>query len=505
MKKYFLFALTAIFAINMIAQDETYPKSIENGWDCMLKGVKRQYVSSKMIKDIVAQESESNKNLSVVVQYWRKKQLVDSEWGYDTIARYEYKDGKKVLEKDELLLSDDYKGFVWNLYWELIETAPNDTLKTFRFNYSSHKYLDYYVKSDTSYTAYAGLPYRINNVENLLQLPVTYRSSDLKVASVDDKGLITVAGKGDCMIKALFAGDEEIDADSAEWKLVVKEGDYYKLDIIAKEMTEKTWTSGAWTYHSKGFDRIQVTEANCNDIYGDGKISFDIATRTLTFNNYQRTYSDEEDSSMGWSEWLGYQSGPLPLNIKIIGECAIRHNSAGFMCGWDMNIIGENGSKLTLEGRFPQLSTENQLRISGCEVHAWASTPHPLMHCEILRVDNNSYFESKFVFDDEMGLSEDAWEYGARAIEGIQEIFLGDNMALYPEDAKVGQWEGEPTIIDAAGHPVLAFEIAPKKGTAIENVEVFSDNNDARKLLHNGQIFILHGDHIYTLSGQKVK
>ena len=500
MKKYLLVALTAIFAINMMAQEEPimYPYGIEQGWDYTIDGVKRSYFTSNMLQQIVAQESQANANLEVVAQRWFSN---GPDYGYDTIAQYKYENYKPILVEDAKLDTGFYKDVLWSINWQLKALSETDTVMYINFDYYNSKYLEYYVKSDTAYTAYAGLPYLLNSVSNPLQLPLSFSSSDLKVASVDNKGLITVAGKGKCTIKALFAGDEEIHADSAEWELVVNEGDYYKMYMLSKEMRDSTWTVGKWTYHSKGFDRIEITEANCNDIYGDGKVSFDIKTRTLTLNNYQRTYTEEEDGSMGWSDWLDYWSGPLPLNIKVIGECEIRHNSAGLFGGWDMNIIGESGSKLTLQGRFPQLSAEHQLTISGCEVHAFASTPHPLMHCEILRVDDNSFFEAKFDIEYEMS-PEEAIMAGAHAISGIEELILGNNMVLRPEGAKVGKWDGEPTIIDAAGNPVLAFEIS-MKGTAIENV--FTDNNDARKVLFNGQVLILREGKAYTVTGLEVK
>lgn len=494
MKKTLLVALTALFAISpMMGQEETYPKGLDSGWDYTYKGVKRQIINTKMLKDIVAMEGLTNDSLSVVARRWYSHGFGEQGWGYDTIARYEYKDHKKVLVIDERLASEEYSEVLWNIRWDLYALSGTDTLKTFEFAYYSSKYLAFYPEVDSSFTAYAGHPYILSDLSNSLQLPVTYSSSNTKVASVNEKGEINVASAGECFIKAVFAGNEDVKADSAQWKLIVKDGDYLDLEILTIPEI----------YHSK---MVRVTKANASDILGDGKLSFDFSTRTLIMNNFQWELTEEEDMSLGWTDFMDYGMNvkcPLPLAIKVVGECYVKNNSAGIFSSHDILIFGEKGSKLTMKGRFPQFSAGRQLMIDGCEVHALATTPHPLTMCETLRVEDNSFFESSINLEG-IGPDEKPWLYGAMAIEGIQELILGENMALYPEGAKVGVYEDRPTIINAAGEPVMSFNINTKKVTGIDQTAQ-EPKTTSQKFIYNGQLFVLRDGKVYTITGQEVR
>lgn len=467
MKKHFLFAFMVLVSVVMMAQNDEYPVT-RYEYSYPLDGVQRSNFSTGMVKRVAALEAAQTPAFTMTVHRWYSSGFGEQGYGYDTIASYIYEKGKAVKVEDARLSDDEYKEFVWSLTKETKFTSAVDSTVAYTFNYSSSNILSYYTQADTSYTAYAGRPYNLQTVENPLQLPLTYTSSDEKVATVDSKGWITVAGKGETMIKASFAGNDEISAKSAEWKLVVKEGDHYTLSILSKERSEHTWGSGGSTYLA--FDMIPVTEANCNDIYGDGSLSFDIATRTLTMNNFQRIFTEDEDISMGWMDWLDYESGPLPLNIRIIGNCAIRHNSAGFFGGWDMNIIGngEQNSRLTMEGRFPQFSVANLLTIDGVQVHALASTPHPLMMCNTLRVENDSYFEAHMDMSDS-GDDFDPVEAGAMVAQ-VENVEMGDHIAMLTKDVHIAMTNNGYAFVDGNGRIALRVEIGPKMENSVENV-----------------------------------
>lgn len=453
MRKTFLFAVTALFAINMMAQETEFPKLLGYEYQYKINGVTRSTVNTDMVKLIVAAEAErQDGNFTAVARRWFSS--VEKS-GYDTLANYEFNKHKAVVFDEKGLESDEYKDVLWTIQITVIANSETDTVKNLLFHYSTNKYLTYYTEADTSYTAYAGRPYRMQQVVNPMYLPLTFTSSDPKVATVDPKsGEITVVAKGETMIQAAFEGNEDIGPKSAEWKLVVKEGDHYVLEIITPYQVEKPWGSSG-TYWA--FDRIKVTEANCNDIYGDGKLSFDIKTRTLKMNNYKREYSDKEDSSMGWTDWLDYESGPLPLNIQIIGTCEILHNSAGFNAGYNMRIFGDgkDKSRLTLLGRFPQLSAENELVIDGVQVHVVTTTPHPLMVCKTLRVEDNSHFDA-FV-DIEVEEGEDPREWGA-SVGLVEEVEFGDNIIMLSKDVHIEDGQ----FIDGEGRIALRVEIGPK-------------------------------------------
>lgn len=501
MKKTFLL-LFALVSLSMMAQD-TYPKFIDSGNGYTLDGIERSRVNTLMAKQIIGLESAAYAGkLEVIAYRWYSNGWDGNPngYGYDTIARMSFQNHVLISADSSRLSSDDYKNAIWSIDWRINEVAAGDTVKILTFfYYNTTSLLSFLTQVDTSYTAYAGRPYRMHEVDNVLMVPVTYSSSNTAVASVNaQNGRITVAGKGETTITASFAGDPtyELDPCSASWKLVVKEGDHYDLRIISKERTEHI---SGWGGTYLAFDMIEVTEANCNDIYGDGKLSFNIATRTLTLNNYQRTYTQEEDDGMGWTDWLDYESGPLPLNVKVVGDCAIRHNSAGFYGSWDMNIIGDNmqNNSLTLEGRFPQLRADNQLTIDGVSVHAIASTPHPLIMCDILRVEDNSYLEA--YIDIQVGEGEDPRDWGAM-VGMFGELQLGDHTAILTQGVHLE----DGTFIDADGTPALRVEIGPKVDDGIEEIESSNDSK-SRKVYRNGILLIEKNGKTYTALGMEVK
>ena len=456
-----LFAFVAMVTIPAVAQTEVEYPITKYQYYYVLNGTAHTNFTSKMVQKVVALESQKTPDFTATIQHWYSSGFGAEGYGYDTIATYEYKNYKPVSVSDSRLLDDENKDLLWSLMKVTEFTSATDSVVTMTFNYSSSTILGFYTESDTSYTAYAGRPYRMHEANNPLQLPLTYSSSDEKVATVNAKnGDIMVVGKGETMIKASYAGDEDIPALNAEWKLVVKEGDYFSLGVLALEPTTQTWTSGNWTYTSTGFDMIPVTEANAADIYGDGTLSFDIKTRTLTMNKHQREFTEEENGYMGRQDWLSYSSGPLPLTIKVIGNSYVKNNSAGIGVEYDLIITGDKDSRLTLNGRFPQLRAGNDITIDGCQVHATESTPHPLMMCDVLRVEDNSYFEAYMNLEVEEG--EDPRDWGA-VVGQLNDVEFGEHIIMLTKDVHIAATEdGQSTFVDGSGRGALRVEIGPK-------------------------------------------
>lgn len=495
MKKILLFAM-AMVVLPLMAQDD-YPKYIDSGTGYVLNGVNRSYVNTTMLRMIIDEESAAYAgNMDVVADRWYSRDWDGSPYGYgyDTIARMHYENHVLIMADTARLSSDEYKNVLWTVNWSLNEIAPSDTLKTLHFYYYSTTFLSFDMEVDTSYTAYAGRPYRLVNTNNPLMVPLTYSSSKESVGTVDHRGYITVVDKGETMITATYAGDASlgIDSLSASWKLVVKEGDHYELQVLSWERSEHQWSSGS-TY--LGFDMVKVTSENCGDIYGNGMLSFDIETRTLTMNNLKKVFTEEEDGSMGWMDWLDYESGPLPLNIRVVGDCEVRHNSAGMFVGWDLYITGDANSSLVMEGRFPQFSAANRITVDGTKVHVLGSAPHPLVNTETLEVRDNSYLEIKM--DIEAGPGEDPREWGAMTAL-LDELELGDNTAILTEGVHVEKG----TFVQADGRTALYVEIGPKTQQGLEEVMVSAK---PQKVMVNGQIYIIRDNHIYTTQGQLVK
>ena len=462
MKKIFsILAFMAMVTIPMMAQDSEYPITHYDDY-YVLDGVSRTTFTSKMVQKVVASESRKTPDFTATVRRWYGSGFGELGYGYDTIATYVYENSQPLDVNDSRLLDEENKDLLWTLMKVTEFSSATDSVVTLTFNYFSSTMLGFYTESDTTYTAYAGRPYPIQQANNPLQLPLSYTSSDENVATVNaTNGYITVVGKGVTMIKASFAGDEDVPALSAEWKLVVKEGDFFDLRILSKEQTEHIYGGLGGTYMA--FDMIQVTEYNASDIYGDGTLSFDIKTRTLTINNYRREFTEDEDQSMGFMYWLNYASGPLPLTIKVIGDCFVKHNSAGIYAGWDLFVTGEEGSRLTMNGRFPQFSADNDITINGCQVHATESTPHPLLMCNVLRVEDNSYFEAYMDLEDmDNDPSYDPRDNGA-VVGQLNDVEFGENIIMLTKDVHIAATaDGMSTFVDGSGRSALRVEIGPK-------------------------------------------
>ena len=496
MKKLFLFAIMMV-ALPLMAQD-TYPKFIGSDYGYELNGVKYSSVNTTMLRMIIEAEVATAPvlgTLDVIADRWFNSMEGNPYGGYDTIARM-HVENRVVMEVDTTRLSsDEYKNVLWSVNWYAEEITPNDTVKTLRFYYEGTSFLSFYgLEADTAYTAYAGRPYNMVSVYNPLMVPLTFSSEKEEVGTVDERGYITVVGEGESMIKASSAGDEKLGIQplEASWKLVVKEGDHFELAVMALERTEHPWGGGG-SY--LGFDMVKVTEENCGDILGDGKLSFDIETRTLTMNNFQKIFTEEEDNSMGWMDWLDYYSGPLPLNIHVKGDCRVQHNSAGIVGGWELYITGDPNSSLLMEGRFPQFNAESKITVDGTKVNVIGSTPHPLLGCETLAVMDNSYMDINL--DLEVGPGEDPREWGAMCAQ-VKELELGANTAILTEGVHVENG----TFVDADGRTALHVEIGTKKETDVQSIEL---TEKAQKILHKGQLIIIRDGKTFNAIGARIQ
>ena len=459
MKRNLLIAAALLLSgtLNVLrAQDETeYPQYLSSQRSYNLDGVERSHVTSAMLKRIVQVEASRNNSLEASATRWVS---VPHSYGYtDTIAHYIYKDHKAILAYDERLDNGTYKESLWSLNMKRYATSQTDTMVVFDFDFYGNDYLTFYQKTDTSYVAYAGHPYMMQTVFNPLKLPLTYTSSNEKVAKVEADGKINVVAAGETVITAAFPGNEDIKACSAEWKLVVKDGDYHDLRFMVVVYDQaRNWYHPEW---------ITLTEANCNDIYGNGQLSYDFKTRTLTMNNFQREFTEDEDMALGWTQWLEYGSRvkcPLPLAINVKGDCFLKHNSAGIYAEGDLIIYGDKkNSRLIMEGRFPQF-TANKLTIDGCKVYTKGATPHPLNICETLRVENDSYFEA-FLDLSDFGMDPDdptdPREWGAMAAQ-LNYLEMGDNIEMLTAGVHIE----DDTFVDSNGRTSLFVQIGPKSG-----------------------------------------
>lgn len=95
---------------------------------------------------------------------------------------------------------------------------------------------------------------RLNNPNNL---PVKYKSSDEKVATIDKDGKVTALAVGDTWIMAIFEGNEMYEPQTVRYGLFVKE----RYDLLVND--------------------VRVTSDNSKNVLGDGHFFYDENTKQL--------------------------------------------------------------------------------------------------------------------------------------------------------------------------------------------------------------------------------
>ena len=88
----------------------------------------------------------------------------------------------------------------------------------------------------------------------------------------------------------------------------------------------------------------QVTSANASDVFGDGKVSFDAETTTLTLNNYTfegKGYTHSNNEYNDYFAALCYNpdyKDVAPLNIVLIGNNTIKETGSGSYTGSKITV-----------------------------------------------------------------------------------------------------------------------------------------------------------------------
>jgi hypothetical protein len=78
------------------------------------------------------------------------------------------------------------------------------------------------------------------------------------------------------------------------------------------------------------YNGIQITSENCRDIMGDGTVSYDEKTDTITLNNANHTLN----SGIGG----GYWPGSMDVKINVVGENHLTINGDGFAGSPDASV-----------------------------------------------------------------------------------------------------------------------------------------------------------------------
>ncbi len=414
-----------------------YPKQLE--WRNMLpvNGEDKYYVTTDMALQALAALGAANDSVQAQFGYYRDK----------FNAKVSYRHGKEQDMETETLLAN-YPNTIWrvqqNVSWALSET---DTAYVIVLEYYTDQWLSFYNAAVTGYTLYVGYPYVPQEVSNPLGLDVTYSSSDATVAAVDAQtGKVSVLKDGVTTITATCKKSEE-EVITADYEFTVEKGSYYDISFIGT--------------------RIKLTKENARDIFGDGKVSFDYETGVLTLNNYRLHFTDDEKSSMGWSDWMSYSSIPqVPIAIDIIGDCRITNNSAGIGASAPIIIRGKGeNATLVLDGYFSQLGASN-LTIDNVDVHTIEHSPHPNISCDTLTVINKGYIEMYNTIADEVpdATEEEILEWGARAGQA-NKVIMDDDIKILTSGVTLratdSQWEEGVMTFYLGNRPALRVEIGP--------------------------------------------
>lgn len=175
--------------------------------------------------------------------------------------------------------------------------------------------------------------------------PITWTSSDESIATVDEYGRITGIKVGETTITASFAGNEEYKASEASIKVKVIQGTYFV------------------------FCGINVNDANCADILGNGKASFVPKTNTLTLDNLA---IDFKTASYETDEVLTYDPDDEILTIIIKGVCSFSNIEGGIISDGGLTIKGADASaSLTISCTYTAIGTADQaLVVDGCQLTA---------------------------------------------------------------------------------------------------------------------------------------
>ncbi len=414
-----------------------YPKQLEWRNSILLDGAQKYYVTTDMALQALAALGAANDSVQAQFGYYRDK----------FNAKVSYRHGKEQDMETETLLAN-YPNTIWrvqqNVSWALSET---DTAYVIEFAYQTNDWLSYYTTAVTGYTMYVGYPYVPQEVTNPLGLDVVYSSSDATVATVDAKtGTVSVLKDGVTTITATCKKSEE-EVITADYEFTVEKGSYYDIEFIGT--------------------RIKLTKENARDIFGDGKVSFDYETGVLTLNNYRLHFTEDERSSMGWSNWMSYSSIPqVPIAIDIIGDCRITNNSAGIGASAPIIIRGKGeNATLVLDGYFSQLQASN-LTIDNVDVHTIEHSPHPNVTCDTLTVINKGYIEMYNTIADEApdATEEEILSWGARAGQA-NKVLMDDDIKILTSGVTLratdSQWEEGVMTFYLGNRPALRVEIGP--------------------------------------------
>ena len=162
----------------------------------------------------------------------------------------------------------------------------------------------YFSSTSTLGTLVVGESYDASqDLKNLSEVtPVTWSTSDPTIVSVDENGIITVHQTGSVTLYAHSDESTYFYEANAEKELNITT---YPLSILKE---------GGW---------VDVTPSAASNIDGEGKVSYDYSTHTLTLNNWTNDFTSITDFSNYIGGAILYFLDNQPLTIRLIGTNTI--------------------------------------------------------------------------------------------------------------------------------------------------------------------------------------
>ena len=199
-------------------------------------------------------------------------------------------------------------------------------------------------------------------------------SDDVIEAGVRYRLIITLMPTGtNAFAELLTSDDVTFNGKDAEFLGFVNAGTAKYAQIALEFSYEAPATDYGITIAKKNGTEtvgVLITEENCTDVLGDGTVSFDPATNTLTLNGYKYEGEGAEDDDIGYYGLMA----DLPvegLTIVLVGENSIKtsaSNSVGmvFFGNSDLTIKGD-GSLTINTGMQGIVMVENSgsMKING--------------------------------------------------------------------------------------------------------------------------------------------
>jgi surface protein len=234
------------------------------------------------------------------------------------------------------------------------------------------------------------------------------------------------------------------------------------------------FTAGDVHYYDLWIAGTQASALNKNDILGDGKVSFDPGTNTLTLKGgtYQGTSSIQ--SALG----CGIFSQIDGLTIDVQGETYATgaDDNEGIRLSGESNTITGN-AKLIARG-YNGLGVDNSLTVSGnVELEAvgshagligrWRTRPEVVYYSTLIIKDNAKV----------RALGDTQASVGR-----LKEIILADGFSVTaPEGASVG----EHSVVDANGNDVIGDAVRIERTK--EAYAVYTDDNKTLTFYYDNQ------------------